>query len=507
MQRNLEHPQDVLHQWLAWRAEQATALVVVTAIEGGGVRAPGAMMAVASDGRVAGYISGGCIDADVALQAEVAMKSGETCCLRYGAGSPFVDLPLPCGGAIEVMILPNADEATLRDCRDRLAGRAPVTLYVSPDGHMSLEPSAASGAIPFRYTPKLRLRIAGRGADCLALAHAARASGIETALWLPDGDDVNQARKIGLETIVPLSTPNALPPATDDAWTAFVLAFHDRDWEDRLLAQALNGPAFHIAAIGSRHTHLRRCEALREAGYTDHQISRIHGPAGLVPSMRDASFMAISILAEVIDAHQKRIRTPFARTALVLLAAGQSSRFERGDKLMAPFKSARLLDHAAHALAGEPIAARIAVVGPDQAARASVLEKAGWQVVINQDAAAGQSTSIRIGIETASRADVSAAMIMLADMPGLPDSHMHALRDELTPDRSGVMSSCDGTLLPPAIFSRHVFDQLTRLDGDTGAKCVFRALEKTAVVELAPQHAVDIDTTTDLERLEGLIHA
>ena len=42
MQDYLEHPEDVLGQWLAWRAESAAALVVMTATEGGAVRERGA---------------------------------------------------------------------------------------------------------------------------------------------------------------------------------------------------------------------------------------------------------------------------------------------------------------------------------------------------------------------------------------------------------------------------------------------------------------------------------
>ena len=60
-----EHPQDVLGQWLAWRQAGPVALVVVAATEGGSVRSPGALMAVSASGLKCGYISGGCVDADV----------------------------------------------------------------------------------------------------------------------------------------------------------------------------------------------------------------------------------------------------------------------------------------------------------------------------------------------------------------------------------------------------------------------------------------------------------
>ena len=91
-----EHPQDVLGQWLAWRQAGPVALVVVAATEGGSVRSPGALMAVSASGLKCGYISGGCVDADVVLQARQAIEEGKPRPLRYGTGSPFIDMPLPC---------------------------------------------------------------------------------------------------------------------------------------------------------------------------------------------------------------------------------------------------------------------------------------------------------------------------------------------------------------------------------------------------------------------------
>tara|TARA_R110001606_G_scaffold262838_1_gene411448 strand:+ start:114 stop:380 length:267 start_codon:yes stop_codon:yes gene_type:complete len=82
--------------------------------------------------------------------------------------------------------------------------------------------------------------------------------------------------------------------------------FHDVHWETALLKQALDGPAFFIGAVGSAKTHAKRCESLRQAGTSEHDIKRIRGPIGLVPSMRDASMLAISTLAEIVDAFHSK---------------------------------------------------------------------------------------------------------------------------------------------------------------------------------------------------------
>ena len=299
-----EHPQDVLGAALGFATSAAkVALVIVTATEGGAVRTPGALMAVSQRGDSAGYVSGGCIDADVRLNAVEALNTGELRKLRYGAGSPFVDIRLPCGGAIDVLIVPNVTPETISMMYDRLDNRETVRFAVLATGDIQLD--VAPGETPLFqtvYYPKLSLRIAGRGADCIALARLASASGFALSLQLPDKADYEAVRSAGIGSVTRLTTPCSLAPVEDDSSTAFVLMFHDAHWEAALLKQALGGPAFFIGAVGSAKTHAKRCESLREAGMSAHDIQRIRGPVGLVPSMRDASMLAISTLAEIVDA-------------------------------------------------------------------------------------------------------------------------------------------------------------------------------------------------------------
>jgi xanthine dehydrogenase accessory factor len=303
-----EHPQDVLGAALGFaKSGAAVALVIVTATEGGAVRTPGALMAVSETGESAGYVSGGCIDADVRLNAVEALNSGQLRKLRYGTGSPFLDIRLPCGGAIDVVIVPNVAPDTISRIYERLDNRETVRFALLATGDIQF--NVAPGEAPLfqtAYKPKLSLRIAGRGADCLALARLASASGFALSLQLPDEADVEAVRSAGIGRAERLTTPCSLAPVLDDASTAFVLMFHDVHWETALLKQALDGPAFFIGAVGSAKTHAKRCESLRQAGTSEHDIKRIRGPIGLVPSMRDASMLAISTLAEIVDAFHSK---------------------------------------------------------------------------------------------------------------------------------------------------------------------------------------------------------
>jgi len=96
MTTHYHHPSDVLR--FVHEAEQSCAIICVTDIHGGAMRAKGALMAVREDGAVAGYISNGCVDADIIYQARAAIKDGKMRRLIYGEGSPFKDIQLPCGG-------------------------------------------------------------------------------------------------------------------------------------------------------------------------------------------------------------------------------------------------------------------------------------------------------------------------------------------------------------------------------------------------------------------------
>lgn len=309
----LEHPLDVFRAAHAMAAGgQRCAFVFVTRTVGGAVRGPGAVVAVSETGVSAGYVSGGCIDSDVVAQAQDAMATGALKTIRYGEGSPFFDITLPCGGAIEVTICPAPAMDVIAATVEALDARRVAAVAIGPDGLMSVANAedAETGwndkIFVARYEPRMRLRIAGRGADFIALAQLAIASGIPVELQSPD--DACLAAASSTDAIVTrLTTLDALPANSDDRWTAFALMFHDPHWEGTLLKDALGGEAFFIGAVGSPRTQALRREALIELGCSPGNIDRVRGPIGLVPSLRDASMLAVSALAEIVDAFHSRL--------------------------------------------------------------------------------------------------------------------------------------------------------------------------------------------------------
>ncbi len=91
----------------------------------------------------------------------------------------------------------------------------------------------------------------------------------------------------------------ALPKLGVDRYTAFVMLTHDPKIDDPALHLALKSTSFYIGALGSRKTHAMRVERLKEAGFSEDEIARIHAPIGLNIGGISPAEVALSILAQI----------------------------------------------------------------------------------------------------------------------------------------------------------------------------------------------------------------
>jgi xanthine dehydrogenase accessory factor len=91
----------------------------------------------------------------------------------------------------------------------------------------------------------------------------------------------------------------ALPPLGIDHYTAFVALTHDPKIDDPALQHALARDCFYIGALGSRKTHARRLERLKQAGLGDADIARIHAPIGLDIDAVSPAEIAVAIMGEI----------------------------------------------------------------------------------------------------------------------------------------------------------------------------------------------------------------
>ncbi len=256
-------------------AQHGGALCTVTAIDGSWSRRLGAQLAVLPDGSTAGSLADGCLERALANEAALG---GPARVLRYGEGSPFVDIRLPCGSGVEVMVDPAPNQVAIAATIAALTNRQPAELAIGDTRH---------GPFVRRYLPQLRLVVCGSGPEAVALDRLARAQGLGTELLRPLGEE-NGTLALGRPPELPL-----------DRWTAVAVLYHDHEWERGLLPWALASEAFHVGAQGGRSAREARADWL-----SAEEMARLKSPIGLFAHARTPSVLALSVLAEIVAEYE-----------------------------------------------------------------------------------------------------------------------------------------------------------------------------------------------------------
>ena len=287
-------------------ARDAAVLAVIAGVRGPSYRPLGATMAMLGDGSHTGSLSSGCVEADIALHAARVLETGRPEIVSYGKDSPYVDIQLPCGGGLDILLLPQPDCGVIADVVSNHEQRQACTLSVDIDsGALSVTASGETQRddhrLSIRFEPDIAFQVFGKGPAACTLAALVRSAGYPALLLSPDDETLDAAASAGVETRR-LLKPGYPGDLDADARTAIVLLFHDHDWDPPILADALRTPAFYIGAQGSRRARDARVRALEDRGFGAAEIERVHGPIGLIPSARDAGTLAVSVLAEVLAA-------------------------------------------------------------------------------------------------------------------------------------------------------------------------------------------------------------
>ena len=108
--------------------------------------------------------------------------------------------------------------------------------------------------------------------------------------------DINIINKWPLEALKDLKT---------DSNTALIALTHDPKIDDPALKHALKNKFFYIGALGSKKTHLNRCQRLKEDGFNEDEVSSIHGPVGIKLGGKSAPEIALSIIAQLVSESHK----------------------------------------------------------------------------------------------------------------------------------------------------------------------------------------------------------
>ena len=181
----------------------------------------------------------------------------------------------------------------------------------------------------------------------------------------------------------------------------------------------------------------------------------------------------------------------------VLLAAGQSRRMGRANKMLVEVDGIPMVVHAARSLLASNASPVVVVLGhrPEQVERA--LEGLDVRFVHNPEYAEGLSTSLRAGL-AALPASCDGAVVALGDMPGVRAEDIDMLIGEFDPaaGQSIIVPTHDGKRGNPVIWARRYFDEISSVSGDVGARHLIGA-NPDQVYEVRtdnPGVLIDLDT-------------
>jgi xanthine dehydrogenase accessory factor len=275
-------------------------LGVITETLGTSYRKVGTMMAFWPDGTRTGSLSSGCIEDDIADHARKALETGQAVPLRYGQGSPFFDLKLPCGGGLSILLIPRPDPAVLEVLEQMAAARQEARLAIDLRSGVLRLGQAEPGELAVTLPPELRFWVYGHGVEAIAFASMTHAAGYDVTLFGQQSlqSDLTHIGSLPTETVTSFRS-YACP--TPDARTAICLFFHDHENEARLLQQFLPSEAFFIGAQGSLKARQRLLEDLASLDVAKDHIARLRPDFGLIPSCRDPRTLAVSVMAHVLS--------------------------------------------------------------------------------------------------------------------------------------------------------------------------------------------------------------
>jgi len=192
------------------------------------------------------------------------------------------------------------------------------------------------------------------------------------------------------------------------------------------------------------------------------------------------------------------------RTAAVILAAGGSSRFG-SPKQLARWGEQTFIERVVEVALASQAGPVIVVLGAEVEQSRATLAKYPVQVVINEDWAEGQSTSMKAGL-AALPPNISGALFLLVDLPGITPEIVNALikrhRQTLAPL---VWPEFEGKRGNPVLFDRRLFSELSQVSGDTGGRPVLLAYQDQAERVKVTDKAVlmDFDRPEDLAGVEA----
>jgi len=297
---------DELNDWT--REGEDIALATVVETWGSSPRPLGSKMLVTRSGKMAGSVSNGCIEGAVFEEAQEVLKTRKPKVAAFGVADEVAfEVGLACGGHIEVFIEPlgavhehllgflNRDEpATLRTNlvsgeADMIEGLALGNELPRREGDIFIEP----------FRRPAQLIIIGAIHIAIPLHRLAKLMGYRVTVVDARKKFATKERFPDADELIVAWPDEAMAELMIDSSTYVVILTHDPKFDLPALRAVLRKNAGYVGAIGSRKTNQNRFDALRKEGFTEAELSRVHGPIGLDLGGRGAEETALGILAEI----------------------------------------------------------------------------------------------------------------------------------------------------------------------------------------------------------------
>lgn len=316
----LNQNQDILTRALKWlNSGHSAVLYTVVNTWGSSPRPPGSIMVLRDDGKVAGSVSGGCIEDDLILQLKKSGIPEKPSIISYGVKADEARrFGLPCGGTMRLVQEPLSSLVTT-DNLSKLLNMLEQGKIVKR--HLSLDTALVSQTVAEEndvlqcnekefiaiFGPRYRLLIIGAGQIGELLSQIAISLDFAVTICDPRSE-YNTEWSVANTRLVTTMPDDTVVEMRMDSRTAVVALTHDPKLDDMALIEALASPAFYIGALGSKANNDKRRRRLLEFDLDERQVARLHGPAGLDIGSHTPAEIAVSIAAEIVAAKNQRLK-------------------------------------------------------------------------------------------------------------------------------------------------------------------------------------------------------
>jgi len=321
---------EVLQRASDWLQQGYRAhLFTVIQTWGSAPRLPGAILVVREDGHLVGSVSGGCIEDDLADKARHQQLPTQPAILEYGIHQDEAQrFGIPCGGQLKIFAEPLTQATQLAPMLQSLAQRRLLKRSVNlQSGEVRHQPVLPEG-LPYLdndwfhsyFGPQWRLLVIGANQLGSVLAAMAQALDFHVMICDPREEMRAEWHVEGADWLLGMPDDVVLDIAPDPH-TAIVAVTHDPKLDDMALLEALKSEAFYIGALGSVKNQEKRKQRLRSFDLSEQEVNRLHGPVGLRIGSRTPAEIAVSILAELIQARSQLQQVGLAQARANLAAA------------------------------------------------------------------------------------------------------------------------------------------------------------------------------------------